>query len=108
QRDQHGHKHDTGQIAPAFARNKGMGIGRFIHRKSKNNRKYKRPAMAGRLHDQLINQFLLWSTSLLAAIQGIMARNFEPTCSICDSALMRRREVSVGAPAAFSRMKFLA
>src|SRR5690606_4351752 len=53
-------------------------------------------------------QFLDLSTSLLAAIQGIMARSLPPTCSICDSALMRRREMSVGAPAAFSRMKFLA
>src|SRR3546814_7986033 len=37
-----------------------------------------------------------------------MARSLPPTSSICDSALMRRREISVGAPAAFSRMKFLA
>ncbi|CUJ61037.1 Uncharacterised protein [Achromobacter xylosoxidans] len=37
-----------------------------------------------------------------------MARSLPPTTSICDSALMRRREVSVGAPAAFSRMNFLA
>src|SRR5690606_4651921 len=54
------------------------------------------------------DQSLDLSTSMLAAIQGIMARSLPPTCSICDSALMRRREVSVGAPAAFSRMNFLA
>src|SRR5690606_28246732 len=53
-------------------------------------------------------QFLDLSTSLLAAIQGIMARSLPPTCSICDSALMRRREGSVGAPAACSRVKVLA
>src|SRR5690554_5768983 len=59
-------------------------------------------------HHRWDDQFLDLSTSLLAAIQGIMARSLEPTCSIWDSALMRRRDVSVGAPAAFSRMNFLA
>src|SRR5690606_1349679 len=55
-----------------------------------------------------VSWILLWSTSLLAAIQGIMARSLAPTCSISDSAFRRRRDMSVGAPAAFSRMKLLA
>ena len=55
-----------------------------------------------------IHQFLDLSTSLLALIQGIIARSFSPTTSIGCSAVRRRRDSSVGAPARFSRMKLLA
>ena len=40
--------------------------------------------------------------------QGIIARNCSPTTSIECSAVSRRRESSVGAPARFSRMKLFA
>ena len=48
------------------------------------------------------------STSLLALIQGIIARSFSPTTSIGCSAIIRRRDSKVGAPARFSRMNCLA
>src|SRR5205085_11669369 len=53
-------------------------------------------------------QLRLLSTSLLALIHGIIARSFSPTTSIGCSAVRRRREISVGAPARFSRMKLFA
>ena len=53
-------------------------------------------------------QLRLWSTSLFFLIQGIIARSFSPTTSIGCSAVRRRRDSSVGAPARFSRMKLFA
>jgi hypothetical protein len=46
------------------------------------------------------NQFLVWSTSLFFLIQGIIARNCSPTCSIgcCGQATARRHRRIVGAP----------
>jgi hypothetical protein len=38
---------------------------------------------------------------LFFAIHGIIARSFAPTCSIWCSAVIRRRDCSVGAPARF-------
>ena len=61
-----------------------------------------RPSCASR--DQLRDL----STSLLALIQGIIARSFSPTTSIWCSSVRRRRLISVGAPALFSRMKLFA
>jgi hypothetical protein len=43
----------------------------------------------------------VWSTSLFFLIQGIIERSFSPTTSIECSAVSRRRERSVGAPARF-------
>src|SRR5258706_14104659 len=51
------------------------------------------------------HQFLDVSTSLFLLIQGIIARSFSPTFSMSCSARSRRRALSVGAPARFSRMK---
>jgi hypothetical protein len=42
------------------------------------------------------NQFLVLSTNLFFAIQGIMARNCEPTFSIECSAVSLRRAVMLG------------
>src|SRR4051812_38710980 len=61
-------------------------------------------AAEGRVQGQL----RVWSTSLFFLIQGIMARSCSPTTSIELSALRRRRDCSVGAPARFSMMKLLA
>src|SRR4029077_15656269 len=51
------------------------------------------------------HQLHVWSTSLFFLIQGIIERSFSPTTSIecCD--VIRRRDISVGAPGRFSRMK---
>src|SRR6266508_1732408 len=50
-------------------------------------------------------QLRVWSTSLFFLIHGIIERSLPPTCSIGWSAMSRRRDSSVGAPARFSRMK---
>src|SRR6266705_430276 len=55
-----------------------------------------------------IAQFRDWSTSLFFLIHGIIERSLAPTCSIECSAVSRRRDNSVGAPARFSRMKSFA
>src|ERR1700712_1651349 len=53
-------------------------------------------------------QFFDWSTKRFFLIHGIIARNCSPTTSIGCSAVIRRRDIKVGAPARFSTMKLFA
>src|SRR6267142_329959 len=91
-----------GEKGPALPGDERMGVTRAQSRPPLG------PACWQRATGGVRDQFLLVSTSLFFLIQGIMALSFSPTISIGCSAVIRRRESKVGAPARLSRMNSFA